>query len=836
MSFHGVSVNADLKPGLIGRDIRPFRYRMHDFVGEFGGMILVFLGVLITIIPFLPVPMISDILFGFSGLFYWYISGKIKSYQFRSPVVKDKKGKIKNDGIFFLGCDRESGAGVWFSDSDFRTHILCFGSTGSGKTRFLLGVLYQAMIVGSGVMYVDGKGDNTVWWLVFSFCRRLDRLDDLLVMNYLVGEGSSFDNDPTDFSRLSNTNNPFAFGNGEQLRSLVVGLMRESGGDGDMWKGMASAMMGGLLKCLTYMRDTGEVILSVEKLREYLPLDKIVELSQREDLNEAAIAPIKKYLGELPGYTEEDAIMGQVSQKAYEQHGYRIMQFSEVLADLSDTYGHIFSAPLGEVDYKDLVFNRRILFVMLPALEKDPDALSGLGKLVVAGVRSALAPALGNSLEGSKREVIDQKPTGSDVPFVMILDEYGYYSVKGFAVVAAQARSLGVSVIFAGQDYPSFKKGSEEEAASTVANTNIKICAKLEDPNETLDIIQKRGGEAVTAAAEGFEVKDGAASYSDGRRTRQEKNQRINLRDLVNQKPGQAHVIFGDDIARVTLFYADPVNVPNARLNHFVMVEPAKQAAIDKINGSFAKLEKLFNDDSTEEKKEKALDQGVEQLIMDLKLAVERKEDLTNAAVTATGLMEVRASLKDEIMKEEAGMDSTMSEDTTAEEKSEAKESKDVKESEDKEVSESTMPAGSEKKEEPVHDTPAVEGLVEEDTQTLDIVSEGNEPEDTVSDIASEYEFEFEELLNDAVINSLENKSSVPMSVKDKERAEPINQLKEIEKMSGRNDKEAEEKAQESIDMISKRMSYPSETPKKAEQSELVKHLKSLMLKVSEED
>ena len=60
-----------------------------------------------------------------------------------------------------------------------------------------------------------------------------------------------------------------------------------------------------------------------------------------------------------------------------------------------------------------------------------------------------------------------------------ILDEYGYYAVEGFAVVPAQARSLGFSAIFAGQDLPAFQKASKEEAASIGANYNIKICMKL---------------------------------------------------------------------------------------------------------------------------------------------------------------------------------------------------------------------------------------------------------------------------------------------------------------------------------------------------------------------
>jgi len=42
----------------------------------------------------------------------------------------------------------------------------------------------------------------------------------------------------------------------------------------------------------------------------------------------------------------------------------------------------------------------------------------------------------------------------------------GYYAVEGFAVVPAQARSLGFSAIFAGQDLPAFQKASKEEALS----------------------------------------------------------------------------------------------------------------------------------------------------------------------------------------------------------------------------------------------------------------------------------------------------------------------------------------------------------------------------------
>ena len=83
-----------------------------------------------------------------------------------------------------------------------------------------------------------------------------------------------------------------------------------------------------------------------------------------------------------------------------------------------------------------------------------------------------MASALGSTIEGSYAEVVETKPTTADMPFMTVLDEYGYYAVKGSAVMPAQARSIGFSMIFAGQDLPAFQKGGKEEAASIGANTN----------------------------------------------------------------------------------------------------------------------------------------------------------------------------------------------------------------------------------------------------------------------------------------------------------------------------------------------------------------------------
>lgn len=625
-AYYGVSTNADLSPDLIQRPASiPLSVRLPQMVAD-NGYIVIFALLFFNIAAMINGIWLWDVLLVVSLMSYFYCKKHIINYPFRTPAFEFEKGKKKyGNGLFYLGNDRDNGAGLFFSDSDFRTHILAMGSTGSGKTRFLLSLLYQALLIGSGAIYVDGKADNSVFWWVYSICRRLNRADDLLIINYLTG-GETINvgvnagvrgNKPI----LTNTMNPFATGTAEQLRSMVVGLMRDSGGDGDMWKGRASSLLAGALRCLAYLRDQGIIQLSVSSIRDSLPLDNVLRLAlgtynqeseitigdNKIDLEKIkfpdyAIRPLKKYLLDLPGYNESSAKNDDIAPECYKQHGFLTMQLTESLGDLGETYGHIFNVPIGEVDFKDVVFNRRILFVMLPSLERDPDALANLGKLVVSGVRSALGPALGDKVEGSKRDVIDVKPTTSLVPFLLILDEYGYYSVKGFAVVAAQARSLGVGIIFAGQDYPSFKKGSPEEAASTVANTNIKICMKLEDPSETLDIFVKRVGQGYSPYTAGFERLEGKSSYADQRNVQFKETARINVRDLVNQDPGQAHVIFKDVLVRANLFSMLTMGeakkdkqlglfeVKDSELNRFLMVRPPSIERIEELKAQHNKI------------------------------------------------------------------------------------------------------------------------------------------------------------------------------------------------------------------------------------------------------
>ncbi|MCX7122844.1 MAG: type IV secretion system DNA-binding domain-containing protein [Gammaproteobacteria bacterium] len=616
-TYRGVLKSQEFKTKDAVRDLRPFWIQARDLIkGRYGA--IGFIGVMALCMFFMP--MLTDLFFVLALIVFWYSTFTFVELPYKMPAYSnllDRNDPLpgsKNPGpaagIYYFGNDDVSKEQLWFSNSDMRTHVLIFGSTGSGKTEALLSIAFNALAQGSGFIYVDGKGDNSLFAKVFSMVRSMGREDDLLLINFMTGAADIIGPQST---VLSNTMNPFAAGSSSMLTELVVSLMDSgggpSGGDGDMWKGRAISFVSALMRPLVWMRDRGYLLLEAGLIRRYFTLDAVEELLydrkvidqnnnitiMPETLPFEVRDPLENYLATLPGYQKSEK--GKQSGKVFEQHGYITMQLTKIFGSLADVYAHIVRTNLAEVDFHDVVLNRRILVVLLPALEKSPDELSNLGKLIIASLKAMLAGGLGSQVEGDYRDVIERKPTNSKTPFLCILDEYGYYAVKGFAVVPAQARSLGFSVVFAGQDLPAFQKGGKEEAASICANTNIKICMKLEDPLETWDFFQKTAGESYISVARNFSRSGGggALHYKDTMEASLDKRNRIDLLDLKDQREGEGHIFFKSNIVRARMFYANPPKVEKIKLNQFLKVKGPSDKSVTLVK-SLSEVQIKFAD------------------------------------------------------------------------------------------------------------------------------------------------------------------------------------------------------------------------------------------------
>src|SRR6185312_416704 len=87
---------------------------------------------------------------------------RFEQMDYNDPLPGSFKPR-KARGICFFGNKKQTEEELWFNNEDMRTHVLIFGSTGSGKTEALISLAFNALVQGSGFLYVDGKGDNSLF-------------------------------------------------------------------------------------------------------------------------------------------------------------------------------------------------------------------------------------------------------------------------------------------------------------------------------------------------------------------------------------------------------------------------------------------------------------------------------------------------------------------------------------------------------------------------------------------------------------------------------------------------------------------------------------------------
>lgn len=516
--------------------------------------------------------------------------------------LADRPGKAA--GIAFVGNDRETGEEIWISDANLRAHGGVLGTTGSGKTEFLLSLVANALAWASGYLYSDGKGDAALWGKSYSLARRFGRDDDLLLLSYLIGRSGG----------NSNSLNFFAEGAADVLTNTFTTLLSDLSGSGtDMWKERAVSLGATAITVATELRDKGLILFNVNTLRQFTSIETLLDLYFERPLScgipgtpghlglssyrlsAKTRAMLNAFIESVPGFDAAKAKARQpMGEDFNKQVNFLAMQMTKVLGTLCDVYDYIFAVPLGEIDMEDVVVNRRILIIMLPSLEKSPDETANLGKIIISALKSMMGNGLMSKagLEGEAREVLENRPTNSATPYPAVLDEIGYYFVKGLGPQFAQGRALGFSLWPGGQDVAAMKqnKSVENEVDAALANINFLAFGKITDTNQTADLFRRTVDQASVATVDTLRRDRSGltGTYSGAPEATIGRMERGSFLDLKEQKAGQFHFTFGSSIVRANVFHANPPIAGTFARNRFLMVrdpaglkEEERQAAID---------------------------------------------------------------------------------------------------------------------------------------------------------------------------------------------------------------------------------------------------------------
>ncbi len=511
--------------------------------------------------------------------------------------------------------DREDG--LYVMENHIVTH----------NTELLLGVVSQTLMWSSGFLFIDGKGTTEFYARSWTLCKRFGREDDLRVLNF-TDPGGDPDAPAGGPATQSNTLNPFAKGSPDQLMNIVVSLMGDAGGGNDMWKSRAVSLVTAMMMGLCELRDSGEILLNVQTIRDFLFLGKgfekdklggrkikkledapeeaweelrgragLIELYMRAlkgDLSTATKLAMKGFFDTLPGFSIDKAMNGDNQEtKANEQYGFLSMQLTKPLGSLADGYGHIFRTPLGEIDMDDVVLNRRILVVLLPALQKAPEEMQNCGKIVVTMAKIMMGNASGFSLQGTKQEIVEAKQTRAPSPFIVVLDEAGYYMVKGIDVMMAQARSLGFMIIVAGQDMAAMQAIDPQIAETAAANASILAVGKTVDGNKTIQFVQQLIGKATVSVTGGYQAKTGAmggVNWEDRMDASFQEVDKVTVAEFQSLSEGQFYLLFNGKTVRAATFFIGDNFAENFSVNKFLKV----RGPTDRVPGLDQSVEEDF--------------------------------------------------------------------------------------------------------------------------------------------------------------------------------------------------------------------------------------------------
>lgn len=460
-----------------------------------------------------------------------------------------RRGYREASGIFLIGRDHEDKE-LWFGRNDIMCHMLVYGATGSGKTESLMAFGNNALMTGSGLVFLDPKGEVKLVHEIFLMARRVSREDDLLVLNFMQAGANTF--------------NPFAEVPTDAILNLLLSLLPPpDNGANIMFQRRATLLVQAVVPVLCALREKKlpltdgvpywkkeSMDFNLNTFRNYLgdptlcaSLVHPVEGNSRECEAVAEIVEkplldaLKAALHELKFDVENTK-----SERFRDQFGYAKGYLGYPLTALAGVYGKIFNVESADIDMRDVLFDRRILVGVLPTLEKKPQECQNLGKITLSAIKNALTSGLEVRLRKKTNEVIGSIPSAPDFPGIVIVDEYPIVMTTGFEVTLTQSRSLGFAIIIGAQNHATMQAMNPKACEQIVVNTASKLFMK---------VVDKSSWEFIKSQFENCEP-----------------------RDFMDQKEGEFHLVFRGKAYKGSTFYLTPAISPKVhfRVNRFLPI------------------------------------------------------------------------------------------------------------------------------------------------------------------------------------------------------------------------------------------------------------------------
>lgn len=137
---------------------------------------------------------------------------------------------------------------VGLSKKQLTTHFWLIGTTGAGKTSLIMTLIKEQAKNGGGVIFVDGKADDEMFLKLYNIMKEQGREHDVYLVNFLTTDDKG--TTPIGVKEHTNTFNPIAGMNAEQVINFFMSLQGEPTGDQAYWVGRGRALLSPIVRFL----------------------------------------------------------------------------------------------------------------------------------------------------------------------------------------------------------------------------------------------------------------------------------------------------------------------------------------------------------------------------------------------------------------------------------------------------------------------------------------------------------------------------------------------------------------------------------------------------------
>ena len=327
--------------------------------------------------------------------------------------------KAAKKGLTYLGYEVTWKKPVYLTPKERNEHIHVVGTTGSGKTRYVLfPMLKQDIEAGKGIIFIDAKASEGNALAIQQMATKAGREKDLLVFSLSNLDGS-------------HTYNPLRYGDASMLKDKIMATVEWSE---SYYKGLSRHVLQSLF-----------MELDLQKKRVTIP--------------------------ELYQLIQDKPATFRTFRELTDQESKDITNVRNELGSLVNThFVRLLSQQKGDIDLVDAYKNKKIIYFALDT-QSYQDTAASLGRIITQDIKTA------SGIITSRFKKVDLKP------MAVYIDEFQAFGTRGFVGALSQCREAGFCITIAHQSLGDLEAIDPAYAHQVNDSTNTKVFLRVNDPD-----------------------------------------------------------------------------------------------------------------------------------------------------------------------------------------------------------------------------------------------------------------------------------------------------------------------------------------------------------------